>query len=245
MNTSKTTRILRPLSVAIAWSLAVPALSAATFLIDFGTPANPTGNDGTNQWNNLTANGGGPRSGTVPLVDVTNSGALGLSMNFQYPTNLGDTFGMNSNDAGDSGSLSNLGLLDVGSARRDTLWSNGSGQVPTLTFQGLDANTRYTFSIYAYRNASPARTTFYTLAGAGSATIEYNVLTSIDNGGTLAVLADSPNPSDELVLTVAPGSGGFAYIGALQIDTAPVPEPGRGILLAVSGGLLMLRRRRR
>ncbi|MGE9266920.1 MAG: PEP-CTERM sorting domain-containing protein [Verrucomicrobiales bacterium] len=221
-------------------------LMGATYLIDFGSSNLTTGTDGSgNVWNNLTPDTT-DGAGDVALVDTTGSGAEGLNMNYLYPVATpGSNFEMNSNENGLSGPFSNLGLLDVSSAFGDTLWSNGSGQTPSLTFENLDANTLYTFTLFAYR-AQSGRTTDFRLTGlAVDQENGYRVDTSNTGNGVIVTLSGRADAANELLLELLPGTGDYAYIGALQIETSPIPEPTGAALLSLGAISLLLGSRKR
>ncbi|MCA9264382.1 MAG: hypothetical protein KDA60_11060 [Planctomycetales bacterium] len=113
------------------------------------------------------------------------------------------------------------------------------------TIDGLDGSgaTGYSFIFFAGRlGVGDFRQTQYDVIGR---TAETTYLEVANNTGTeFAVIPPVvPNPAGQLTLTVQPGpentnGSGFFYLGAMRIDSVPVPEPAAGGMLLL--GILSL-----
>jgi hypothetical protein len=226
---------------------AMQSTTAATvYLIDFGTPgAQTTGVDQNNNWwNNLTGAEAepevNPRSGT--LVLTTTAGGAGISMQYQFSTETDNPNFNNKNATAHSslGNLANLGLMNVGSATLDAIWSN---RVFDLTFTELDPSLEYSFDLFAYRD-QPNRTSTYQVLGSVASTIETRTVnaTAADGGYIISFHGYRPDENGNIVVRVSPGTGGYAYLSTLQLTVTP--EPGRAMLLLVGVAAWPLRRRR-
>lgn len=195
---------------------------AATYLIDFGVPTNETTSVDVNGnlWNNLSRNNDpnddsapkNQRTGDITLVSTL--GEAGFIMNYNYPTAPNRNFtGMNGFTQS-SGSLANLGLLNVDSAKNDGIWSQGP---VSLVFTGLDPDMLYTFSLFAHRVNEQPRTSVYQLIGeTTSEAITYAVATSKDDGGRLVIFENyKPDATGKIELLMTAGTGGYTYLNAL------------------------------
>jgi len=217
----------------VALGVGNSAEAATTYLIDFGTTGVQTSTDGSgNAWNNLTgANADAttnPRSGSVALKDIT--GVTGFAMAYSFPTTGSDPNFSNKNATAHSsfGSKSNLGLLNVDSATRDVIWSSGP---MVYTFGGLDSALDYSFNLFVYRDYD--RTSNYVLTGStSSGNVTQNVQTTIVGDGSLLTFSNyKPDTNGNITLQVSAGTGGYAYLSAMQITVTP--EPGKAMLLMV------------
>lgn len=229
--------------------LSLNKLEAAQFLIDFGVSATTTNVDGNgNHWNNLTAVTSGDntdavnvRSGSFALKATTGVTTV-QSFSYQFATGVRDFTGMNGYSNVVSSSLTNLGLMNVSTAINDGIWT---ARDATMTFTGLDSDHLYSFQIYGYRSTSN-RTTIYQMQGDGDLlSQESDAASFAANGGkTLSFLNLRPDSNGEITLTLTPGTGGYAYLGALSM-TSTVPEPGHGLLMSLATLALVSRRSRK
>lgn len=222
-------------------------VEAATYLVDFGLPGSQTTVAGGNTWNNVTAT----NNETVPntlestLVLLDTGGVAGITMEYKFPSISPGGVYMNFNSmygySQTTSSLSNLGLMNVDSAKNDGIWSQGP---VSLVFSGLEADLFYTFSLFAHRVNDPQRSVLYQLLGAtDSPVVERNVATTRDNGGELVVFSNyQADANGEIELRLTAGVGNYTYINAMQI--VAVPEPGRWLLLVFGGVGVLLRRQR-
>ena len=116
-----------------------------------------------------------------------------------------------------------------------------------IEFGNLDANTIYSFTIFASRTGvNDNREAQYDLAGANNAS---GVLNASNNESEVLILAGlMADDSGTISMSVSAGpnndnGNGFYYLGAIRIDTRPVPAPG-SLALFAAAGLTITRRRR-
>ncbi|MCB1071165.1 MAG: hypothetical protein KDL31_12495, partial [Kiritimatiellae bacterium] len=184
-------------------------------------------------WNNL-----GPTGIDVPLgaridnlVDTTNGSS---TIDLEITTASWDCNGkLNGGLLSPSPSL--LGDLAIDTATEDYFFTQGSDQ---FKLEGLNPDRRYNLRFFGSRSNTSTRITTYATAFAST-----NLQTSgagIGDGGydgnndTVVFLPGiAPTPSGEIEVTVAVDTGGFAYLGILEIEEytpAPSTNPGPGIL---------------
>jgi hypothetical protein len=122
---------------------------------------------------------------------------------------------------------------------------NPLGQVRLF---GLEADKLYDFTFFASRQTvGDTREATYAVAGANAASGVLNA--SNNNTEVLRLTGIGPDGNDEIFVDVTPGpnndnNNGFYYIGLMQVDVTPIPEPlAMSLLLAGLSGSLLLRRR--
>ncbi len=143
-----------------------------------------------------------------------------------------------------TGAAAAAGITDT--AAGDLFSTNGAG---VLTFEGLDEEMNYTFTVFGGVSRGSTRLTRYTLSeGLVVSAFDDLQVSNPTNQSEVAVLSDTGGNAGTLTLsfTNAPGSASsFGYINALRIDATPVPEPGSMMLLGAGGACLFARRRNR
>lgn len=215
--------------------------SAVTLLFDFGQTANQT----PGNWNNVipattVINNLVDRDGNIttqslevtdPFFDVGEPSSLGSESPFGaaggYPVTATDDylFGHISPFAGAA--------------------SNPLGQ---LKLSGLTPGVEYSFSFFAGRTGvGDIRDAQYSVTGANSDSV---VLNASNNESEVArVFGILPDLNDEILIDVERGpnndnGNGFYYLGVMQVDSRPVPEPS-ALLILLSGTIAFIGKRRR
>ena len=222
----KTSKLIKATCIAIMLPLAA---SAGTILLDF----KPAGTDADTNWNTVRSSG----NPVINLIDDAGA-ATGYTLNvttgFTGANAVGYTEAIDwvtSNAAGDLVYTSNT-------------------TTASFTIGGLDQDTVYDFTVFAFRGtAVDIRTGLYTATGA-------NVVSGVLDGSS--VLADflvleniSPSIAGTITftMTVDESNNGsptkFAYINALKIDYGTIPEPGTyAIFLSLASVCYAATRRR-
>ncbi|MDC0935502.1 PEP-CTERM sorting domain-containing protein, partial [Pirellulales bacterium] len=114
---------------------------------------------------------------------------------------------------------------------------NPLGQVKLFN---LDSNNRYSFTFFASRQTvGDTRDARYSVTGGSSDSVVLNA--SNNNSEVVRVLDIAPDGNNEIVVDVEPGPNndngqGFYYIGLMQVDIRPIPEP---TTLALLGAVLL------
>lgn len=238
-----------------------PAL-ADVVLIDFGSSANDGGasvDSLSRQWNRIGSSNdlsGSP----FALVNTSNSGS-GWTISVSNPAGVTNPVGFTSVNTGGV-AVANLNG-DAASrsyphfAVSDSLFSHvntWSGAPPIeavrLTISGLSALETYSLDFFASRLGGPNRETQYNIIGGN---INTNLLlNAADNLGNIVGQAGiTPDVNGQIIVDITAGPSNatgeeFYYLGALEINSTPVPEPGTWAMAAVvcGGGAWWWRRKR-
>lgn len=184
-------------------------------------------------WNNLGPTGIDVALGTRidNLIDTTNGSS---AIDLEITTASWDCNGkLNGGLLSPSPSL--LGNLAIATATEDYFFTQGSDR---FKLEGLNPDRRYNLRFFGTRSNTSTRITTYATAfastnlqtsGAGIGDSGYD-----GNNDTVVVLPSiAPTPSGEIEVTVSVDTGGFAYLGILEIEEytpAPSTNPGPGIL---------------
>ncbi|MFZ4456089.1 MAG: Ig-like domain-containing protein [Bacteroidales bacterium] len=199
---------------------AVSAQVTQTLYIDFGpndlTNGNITINPdiNNNYWNNITTVGS-----TTSLANNNN-----LSSNFQLVVSQ-QGFALNGIQSGGllSPEIGKLGELAINTATQDFIFTQTSG---TLKLRGLNIHNAYKFSFFGSRDNTSARYTSYSTVGLNSwqGTQQTSGLNLGGNGknfnnNNILISTDiQPDATGQIEITVAAGSGGYAYLNMMKIE---------------------------
>ena len=222
-----------------------------TVLIDFG-PNDVTNGDSTGSpdylgqyWNNLIGAGGG---GILP--------SLGLA-NMVTTNNLTTTIGLVTSNGGWSAngklnggllapSYALLGNLAVTNATEDYFFTQTSA---TLILTNLDAAANYRLRYFATRNIASSRVTRYITTG-GNGSFTNDQATSgagIGSGGydgnnnTIVSLSSvTPDASNQIQVGVIAQTGGFGYLGIMEITANHPPVAGSDNYTRLAGASLTI-----
>ncbi len=242
------------LAAAVVLALAGAAPAQLRVLIDFG-PADDINGRATaspdvngNYWNNWRPLPGGnaiPNGETYQgtIIDTSNhSTTIGLVMTNSFDSNGRNNGGLLAPDAG------LLGDFAINTATEDYWFESVGGAA--IKISGLEPGQMYNLRMFGTRESTSTRITRYTVtdangdqyvdlqtSGAGIGTGGYN-----GNNDTIVGLYNlMSTAAGELDLDVAIVTGGYAYLGILEITA--VPEPAT-IVLLLAGSLTLLRRKK-
>lgn len=203
-----------------------PVSASGIVRIDFGRSDGANGNATTgadangNWWNNFIGHGGVPTGRAIYNLVTTD----------RVPTTIDVAVGAGweSNGRQNGGLLAPspalLGDLAVATATEDYLFLNNKNS--TVTISGLDPSKRYDFRMFGTREDPGVRQTTYTFTGSNgifSADLQTSGAASgaggyNGNNNTIASVAGVvPDSGGSVLLDVIVKSGGFAYLGILDI----------------------------
>lgn len=142
----------------------------------------------------------------------------------------------------------NSGTFTYSDIYRDFINPSAGGNL-TIGLTGLNANTQYTLTLYAYDNSNSRTMTYtdYTTGSAGASgtitwTAGYTFGSTTSNDVFSTTLTLTSDATGSLVIRGTSNSGG-AIINGLQLSA--VPEPSTVALCFVAAGIVVLRARRR
>jgi hypothetical protein len=204
---------------------------AAVAYIDFG----PTATTATG-WSNFTT--------IVSTPAITNAqSTAGTATTWDFATGGWTTAGTSGKPVFEGNAETVFGGT-VGSASSD-FFGVQNAAVGTLTISDLSPLETYTITVFASRNATGDRTGLYTVTGlTGPQSQTLNASQNSFNYLTFSNVAPAVNGT--ITLTTALGQGNdqtYAYLNAVKVESAPVPEPAALGLLGVAACGLLRRRR--
>ncbi|MEQ8847984.1 PEP-CTERM sorting domain-containing protein [Botrimarina sp.] len=235
-------KALSLLTLSLCLALA-PAASAATLFYDFGDSNNQT----PGNYNQIVVN----PPGQLELLDsIDSTGAsTGIAVSVSG-------FFNGSNQSGPNPATGDAGAIFAGEATADNAFGHAGefGTNPltpegTVAFTGLDGSglTTYDFTIFASRlGATNVRDALYEVTGANSGSAVLDA--SGNEGSVVTVSGIIPTASGEITLTAEPGPNNdssqlFYYLGALRVESNPIPEPTTLALVGLLGVGIAARRR--
>ena len=256
-------KFFKTLSLSVAaFALAVSAMaqSSTQVLFDLGrhdgvngdpvtNPATPSGGSGSFYWNSIGGPGQGQASGDSynGFVASDNTALAGWTLTLGAGNQANGT--ANGGLLNPSASL--LGDLAVPDAAEDYFFTTSTG---ALVLSGLNPGYAYDFTFFGTRESTSSRTTTYSATGSGATQTTSPLATSgagIGTGGyngnndtTVSLAGISPNALGEIAIDYDVASGGFAYLGIMEVGIV-VPEPSSFGLLGLGGAAFALMRRRR
>lgn len=218
----------------------VPETNSGRVLIDFGRTNGADGNItmspdiNGNWWNNFAA--------PNPIPNLLKIEKLFTSDH--APTDIDITVGSNwqSNGIQNGGLLAPnptlLGDLAIGTVTEDYIFLGQVGAVAPIEISGLNPAKTYTFRVFGTRVIDQTRETIYTISDANGSTSQTLQTSGLDigedglydgNDNTIIEFTGvQSTTSTKVKLELTAVTGGFAYIGALEIietGDASVIEP--------------------
>ncbi len=217
-----------------AHSVKAEFLCGSRILMDFG-PADAINGHATaspdvngNYWNNWHPYNGNnpiPNGETFPgvIIDTNNtSTGVGFIMTNSFDSNGIRNGGLLAPDS------SLLGDFAIATATEDYWFESVGGAALKLT--GLNPSLTYDLTMFGTRESTSTRITRYTAIGSNG-TKSVDLITSgtaIGTGGyngnndtTVSLTGIVPTSTGDIVLDVAIVEGGFAYLGALEVQAKP------------------------
>jgi hypothetical protein len=214
--------------------------SAASLFFDFGNATQQTAGN----YNNITHT----QAPILNAIDSTGAGTgIGLS-----------TIGFNELGPNDNGTTTPgaPGNVFDPQATRDNLFGHSDNfnigsprPMAVLDLSGLDGSgaTSYTFTFFASRTGvSDNRETQYSIAGLNNGVGLLNAAANTSNVAVVSGIVPTAGGTIEISVMKGPANNngsGFFYLGAMKIDSVPVPEPTTMALLGGAAILVAVRRR--
>lgn len=206
-------------SIVLAISTCLFGETLQQFFIDFGPNDVTNGNitispdANNNYWNNITT----VRS-VAGLINKYNTPS-----NFILVTSAGFTFNGIQNGGLLSPEIGQLGELSVNTATQDFIYTQTSG---TLKLRGLNIHNAYKFTFFGSRDNTSTKYTNYSVTGLNfwQGTQQTSGLNlggigkNYNNSNILISTNIQPDVTGQIIISVAAGSGGFAYLNLMKIE---------------------------
>ncbi|MCF8260651.1 MAG: T9SS type A sorting domain-containing protein [Melioribacteraceae bacterium] len=216
------------LFVLLIISSSVFAQEGRKFLFDFGPNDVTNGNItvspdiNSNYWNNIIDDKA--TASSVELVDIANNVTeVSLSITSDFLKNGILNGGLLAPDS------TLLGEFAIATATQDYFFTTGAA---TLQLTGLDKSKGFIFEFFGTRNSTSERITQYDLQGFNSDSKQLQTSgvdlggTGYDGNNTNTAVSDTllPDENGNISLSVSVISGGFAYLGLMQVTEVQVPQ---------------------
>jgi MYXO-CTERM domain-containing protein len=230
---------------------------AADVLIDFGAGSadRTTSTDALGRtWTNVTNLN--DLSGSPHTLNNSSGGDSGYRLGISNPPATTSAIGFNNANLDGTGSPAGDAAARgyPSTATSDSLFGNtvnfdlGTVQAVRLTLSNLNPLEQYDLRFFASRmNVGDNRETEYAVTGGGATQSAFlNVANNTSNLASLAGVL--PDANNQIVIDIDPGPNNtnanrFFYLGVMEVNSSPVPEPA-GLGLLGLGGLALFRRRR-
>ncbi len=254
---------LRKASLGVVVVFLLPHLSRGAFLnVQFGETADPTVQTGFQLFPASTATSPAPTPISYPVSDPSVAAS-------QVTVGLENGYGVGATGilAGGTevtsryrGYAASTGTFTYGSMYGGMIFSTG-GNFLSTQISGVNPNTPYQVTLYAYDNSNSQTISFYNITGStGGSPITpgpANLIGSFTYTAPYSFTSTTPNSIFSVTVsatsdqygnltfadTSTPNNGDQGFFDGLQVAAAP--EPGVGGIVLGAGGLLLARRRRR
>ncbi|TWT72709.1 hypothetical protein Pla123a_40080 [Posidoniimonas polymericola] len=233
------------LSLLACLAIATPA-AATTMNFDFGNNGRQTNVPG---WNNVVHDNGSPSPTLFVVFDDTGVAVPGVTLEEtdEFYIVGQPSQGGSESPAGDAAGLPVDATDDYYFGHSGAFGGGDDNPTGGFKLTGLDQNLAYDFLFFSSRTGvNDNRETAFSVTGSnvGSGL----TATSNNDSEVLTISGIMPDANSEIAISVSAGpnndnGNGFYYVNLMQVSTA-VPEPASGLLIALSGGLTALRRRR-
>ena len=232
-------------AAAVALGMVGTPCSADLILVDFGQSSNQTLEAPVGvTWNNIVGT-----DDSITDAKTTTGGDTTIDLTIST-----DFTGPGANGGLTSPSAALLGNIAFSSVTADYLFFTDN-LTPQITLSGLDGTSTYNLSFFGTRETAGDRRTTYTVTGGAGALPGLELQTSgtdIGNDGMydgnddtiLSLAGVAPTVANEIVIDFS-ATGGFGYLGALQIEVVAIPEPASACVFAGLYGLAFACKRRR
>lgn len=219
--------------LALSFGSTALAANAVSIFTDFGEA------DSVGNWNNISEAQTGSVADAIDSTGASTGISIAITSRFNGTNTAGTT------DAG--AAYPSFATRDSFFGNADAEFSGVTITSASLNISGLSSDATYDFKFFGSRTATDDRGTLYTVTGANSGSGELNVSSNVTN--TASINGISPDGSGSINLVVSKGSTntnstGFFYLGVMEINSNPVPEPGSAALLVAALGIVGFRRRR-
>lgn len=222
--------------------LITSAAPAATLLFDFGADDRDTAGN----WNNVLHT----TAALAIVVDDVGNTLPGVGLQFvdRFFENVAPSQLGTEAPTGDASAYPVSATDDYLFGHTGSFAGESDNSITQFKLLGLSPGAAYSFTFFASRTGvNDNREARYTVTGATSGSVLLNP--SNNDSEVARVSLIEPNESNEILVRVEAGPGNdngsrFYYLGVMQVDTRPIPEPSAPLMIATFSMIALLRRSR-